>query len=111
MTEKSETTAPVGDVMPDNDEFKLQARVVRAIANEARLKIVWRLNQGECSVGELTTLVGLDASTVSKHLATLRTAGIVDDRREGAWVFYRLLTPCIIDLLSCTTNIVHGRPC
>lgn len=111
MTDHSETTTSETDAMPDNEEFKLQARVMRAVANESRLKILWRLNQEECSVGELTELVGLDASTVSKHLATLRAAGIVDDRRDGARVFYRLLTPCIIDLLSCTTNIIHGRPC
>jgi len=49
--------------------FKRQATVLKALANESRLMIVDRLSRGECSVGELIDLVGLDQSTVSKHLA------------------------------------------
>lgn len=45
--------------------FKQQARVLKALANESRLMIIDRLNKGECSVGELTDLVGSDVSTVS----------------------------------------------
>lgn len=73
--------------------------------------LIWRLNQGECNVGELTELVGLDPSTVSKHLTVLRSAGIVDDRREGSTVYYRLLTPCILTVISCADSIIHGEGC
>ena len=70
------------DVKSDS-VFKAQARVLKALANESRLKIVDRLSRGECTVGDLTLLVGSDQSTVSKHLAVLRAHGIVQDRREG----------------------------
>ncbi len=73
--------------------------------------IIWRLNQGECNVGELTELVGLDPSTVSKHLSVLRGAGIVDDRRDGSTVYYRLVTPCILTVISCADSIIHGEDC
>ncbi len=63
--------------------FKRQAQVTKALANESRLKIVHRLARGECSVGELTDLVGSDRTTVSKHLAVLRAHGLVADRRAG----------------------------
>ena len=63
--------------MNKRDAFKTQARVLKALANESRLLIVDRLNRGECSVGELTELVGSDVSTVSKHLALLRGHGNV----------------------------------
>ncbi len=89
--------------------FRRQARVLKTLANEARLMIVDRLGHGECSVGELTELVGLDQSTVSKHLATLRGAGIVADRREGTSVYYRLLTPCVVNFFSCATQLLGER--
>ncbi len=89
--------------------FKMQARVLKALANESRLKIVDRLSRGECSVGELTDLVGLDRSTVSKHLAVLRSHGIVEDRREGNVVYYRLLTPCVMGFFSCAAQVIKER--
>jgi DNA-binding transcriptional ArsR family regulator len=70
-------------VVKDDNVFRRQARVLKALANESRLQIVDRLSRGECSVGELTDLVGSDRSTVSKHLAVLRAHGIVNDRRDG----------------------------
>jgi DNA-binding transcriptional ArsR family regulator len=86
--------------------FKAQARVLKALANESRLVIVDRLSRGECSAGELTRLVGTDQTTVSKHLAVLRAHGIVEDRREGSVVIYRLLTPCITSFFSCATQVL-----
>ena len=93
----------------NDDIFRRQARVLKALANESRLKIVDRLSQGECSVGELTDLVGSDRTTVSKHLAVLRAHGIVDDRREGNVVYYTLLTPCVVNFFSCATQVLKER--
>jgi len=76
------------------------------LANESRLMIVDRLSRGECSAGELTQLIGSDQSTVSKHLAILRAYGIVEDRREGSIVVYRLLTPCVVRFFSCATEVL-----
>ena len=95
--------------MKDGDTFRRQARVLKALANESRLKIVDRLSRGECSVGELTDLVGSDRSTVSKHLAVLRAHGIVDDRRDGNVVYYSLLTPCVMNFFACATQVMKER--
>jgi DNA-binding transcriptional ArsR family regulator len=89
--------------------FRKQARVLKALANEARLKLVHRLQDGECSAGELTEVAGLDRTTVSKHLAILKSHGIVDDRREGNLVYYRLLTPCVIGFFECTAAVLKER--
>lgn len=86
--------------------FRAQARVLKALANDSRLMIVDRLSRGECTAGELTQLVGSDQTTVSKHLAVLRAHGIVEDRREGSSVVYRLLTPCIMNFFSCATQVL-----
>jgi ArsR family transcriptional regulator len=86
--------------------FRSQARVLKALANESRLMIVDRLSRGECSAGDLTRLIGTDQTTVSKHLAVLRAHGIVDDRREGSVVMYRLLTPCVMSFFSCAAQVI-----
>jgi ArsR family transcriptional regulator len=91
------------------DIFRRQARILKALANESRLQIVDRLSRGECSVGELTEMVGSDPSTVSKHLAVLRSHGIVLDRREGNVVFYKLMTPCVMTFFSCATQVLKER--
>ncbi len=90
-------------------DFQAQARLLKALANPARLMIVDRLTRGECSAGELTRMVGLDQTTVSKHLAVLRSQGIVEDRREGNVVYYRLVTPCITGFFSCVTQVMMER--
>ena len=83
--------------------------MLKALAHESRLMIVDRLSRGECSVGDLRNLVGGDLSTVSKHLALLRAHGIVEDRREGATVYYRLLTPCVCNFFTCATQVLRER--
>jgi ArsR family transcriptional regulator len=90
----------------DRSVYRTQAKLLRALANESRLMIVARLSEGECSAGDLTRMVGLDQTTVSKHLAVLRAHGIVEDRREGNVVVYRLLTPCIMNFFSCATQVL-----
>ena len=95
--------------MKETDTFRKQAQLLKALANEARLKIVDRLAKGECSVGELTRFVGLDQSTVSKHLSLLKAHGIVRDRRDGNVVYYELLTPCVLNFFSCATQVLKER--
>ena len=95
--------------MKRKNHYKEQARVLKALANETRLRIIDRLGRGECHVGELVEIVGVDQSTVSKHLATLRSVGVVDDDRRGNTVFYRLVTPCVINFFSCASQVMKER--
>ncbi len=91
------------------EDFRRQARIHQALSNESRLLIVDRLEKGELSVGELVGHVNLDQSTVSKHLRVLYEAGIVDFRKEGSLSLYFLLTPCVLDMFSCTERVLSGR--
>lgn len=95
--------------MKEIDTFRKQAQLLKVLANEARLKIVDRLAKGECAVGELIGFIGLDQSTVSKHLALLRAHGIVRDRRDGNVVYYELLTPCVLNFFVCATQVLKER--
>ena len=90
-------------------DYEQQATIHKSLANEARLMIVDSLKNCECSVGELTQSVGLDQSTVSKHLSVLFNAGIVDRRKEGNVIYYRLLTPCVLDMFKCTSQVLGNK--
>ena len=62
-----------------------------ALANEVRLRCVVLLaRQGELCVCELTHALGTSQPKISRHLATLRELGVVTDRRDGLWIYYRL---------------------
>jgi len=63
------------------------------VANARRLLILCELVQGERSVGALQAAVGLGQSALSQHLAKLREAGMVDTRREGQTIHYRISDP------------------
>jgi len=92
-----------------HDHYKEQARILKALANETRLRIIALLGRGECHVGELVRAIGVDQSTVSKHLAILRSVGVVDDERQGNTVLYRLVTPCVINFFSCASQVMKER--
>lgn len=63
---------------------------LKSMANEARLLILCRLNEGPATVGELETLLGRRQSAVSQQLARLRAEGLVDFTREGRSIRYSI---------------------
>jgi ArsR family transcriptional regulator len=89
--------------------YEARARVVKALAHPARLFMVDRLAEGEFCVCELARMVGSDMSTVSRHLAQLREAGIVEDEKRGTQVFYRLAMPCVLKLFECVEPVLQAR--
>jgi len=68
------------------------SRVFRALADETRVRIVALLSHGELCVCHVEHALAVAQPTVSRHLAILRAAGIVDSRRDGSWVYYRLVS-------------------
>lgn len=77
------------------------AQVFKALGHPARLTIARELRAGEKCVCELVETLGLGWSTVSRHLAVLREAGIVADEKRGLQVFYRLVLPCVGQFIDC----------
>lgn len=70
------------------------AEFFKVLSDESRLQILWLLfNSQELCVCDIMAALGTTQSKVSRHLATLRHAGLVADRREGAWSYYRLCKP------------------
>ena len=92
------------------EDFKERARIGRALSHPTRLMIVATLlADGDKCVSELVKMIGCDQSTVSKHLAILRSAGIVEDRKEGSHVYYSLLTPCVGKFFECVHGVQEER--
>src|SRR3982751_6591504 len=65
-------------------------RLFRALGDETRLRIVALLSHGELCVCHLEAALDLNQSTASRHLGILKSAGIVDSRRAGTWVYYAI---------------------
>lgn len=75
-----------------NDPLEPQrcARLLRAVAEPERLRIIQCLRQGPKNVSELATLLEAEVVNVSHHLGVLRQAGLVQDQKQGRFVLYRL---------------------
>ena len=64
--------------------------VMKAMADESRCRALMSLSGRELCVCQITELLGLAPSTVSKHMAILKSARLVEARKEGRWIFYRI---------------------
>lgn len=83
------------------------ANGLRALANERRLAILNILGRGEHAVGELQRLIGMEQSAVSQHLARLRSAGLVDFRRDGQTIYYRIDTRGLAALIAALNRLLR----
>ncbi|MGB5832960.1 MAG: metalloregulator ArsR/SmtB family transcription factor [Thiohalocapsa sp.] len=86
-----------------------------ALANDTRLRALIMLSrQGELCVCELTHALSLSQPHISRHLAQLRETGLVTDRRDGVWVYYRIneeLPPWALQVLGQTARgVASGAP-
>jgi ArsR family transcriptional regulator, arsenate/arsenite/antimonite-responsive transcriptional repressor len=88
-------------------QYQARARIAKALAHPSRLLILDALAEGEKCVCELTELVDADQSTVSKHLAILKQAGIIEDRKDGPRMFYRARICCLKGLWDCIENVLR----
>jgi len=89
----------MGDAGRKAEVFDQLARVGKALANGKRLELLDLLAQAERSVDALAAAAGLNLTTASAHLQTLKLAGLVSTRRRGTRVFYRLAGDDVADLL------------
>lgn len=72
------------------EHVAIAARILGLLSHDTRLHLVLALAQGPSTVTDLCTLLGLQQSNCSHHLAILRNAGLVVDERDGQFVVYRL---------------------
>ena len=89
--------------------MQARADIFKALGHPARLAMIMALSEGERCVCELQDLVGSDMSTISKHLAVLRNAGLVDAEKHGKQVFYSLRLKCTLGFLRCVERAMKER--
>ncbi len=85
----SELRQLVHDITDENT-VKMQSRLFKALADTTRLKIMMLLDIREMCVCEIMVALDLTQPTASHHLGILEAVDLVEDRREGKWVFYSL---------------------
>lgn len=88
----------------DGKQMKEFMTIAKALADESRSRILMFLHGGELCVCQLIELLELAPSTVSKHMSILYQAGLVETRKEGRWVYYRLAgegaSPCALSAIA-----------
>jgi len=89
--------------------FQAKAKVLKALAHPVRLWMAEQLEQGEKCVCELVDPLGLDYSTVSKHLSVMKQAGIVEDDKRGKQVYYTLKVPCVLNFMNCVEEVLASN--
>jgi DNA-binding transcriptional ArsR family regulator len=94
--------------MPHNSGavHEMKANLFRVLGHPARVRILEILRDGDQSVGALQAELSLDSSGTSQHLAALRRIGLVQSRREGTSVYYRVDDERVFDLLSAGRDII-----
>ncbi len=86
-----------------------KSNVLKALAQPTRLKILELLRDGERCVCEMMPLLNEEQSNLSKHLASLRQAGIVDYRKEGVSTYYRIRHKEVLKIIDLAEEIVKNE--
>ena len=102
-------TAGSRTMAPENLVFTIKADFLKALAHPVRLQIIERLKNREASVGEMVRDLGVEQSSLSKHLALLKQAGIVRSRQEKAMVFYSIRDKDIFRVLRPIAEILRKK--
>ena len=91
------------------ERYQLHAEVCKVLTDPKRLMLIDALRGRALCVGELAAAIGVTLPNASQHLAVLRNAGLVDARREGTSVRYRLSEPSIVEACDVIHRIVGRR--
>lgn len=93
----------------DPEQYRLHAEVCRVLTDPKRLMLLDILRDGERSVGELAAELGCALANASQHLGVMRSAGLVETRRHGTTIVYRLAEPEIVEACDAIHRIIGRR--
>ena len=89
--------------------FEKQSEIAKAIAHPLRLAIIDFLKDGEQCVCDIAESISSERSNVSRHLSVMVNAGLLEYRKDGLKVIYRLKCECIVDFFKCITNVLREQ--
>ena len=90
--------------MDDLKKYEIKAEKLKVISHPQRLCIVKGLIGNHCNVSKIQECLGLPQSTVSQHIAKLRTAGIIEGKRNGLEICYKVVDDEIVDIINVLFN-------
>ena len=102
------TSAPTGSALHVRSDpvYVVKAQLFRVLGHPVRIRILELLSDHERTVGDLQSELQLDSSGTSQHLGALRQQGILDSRRDGTSVYYRIRDPWVSQLLAVAKEIL-----
>jgi ArsR family transcriptional regulator, virulence genes transcriptional regulator len=93
----------------DKKFYCIHSELCKTLANPKRQEIMDSLREGEKTVNELVELTGIPQANLSQHLAILRNKGIMDTRRQGANIYYRISNPKIFQAFDLITEVMQEQ--
>jgi ArsR family transcriptional regulator len=91
---------------PAESFYEIKARVISVLANPKRLQIIEILGKAERTVSELASELDIAQATTSQHLAVMRKSGVVETRKEGNFVYYRIADPKIAEACAVMSRAI-----
>jgi DNA-binding transcriptional ArsR family regulator len=88
---------------------RIKADFFRTLGHPTRVRVLELLRDGELTVGELQAKLEIDSSGASQHLATMRRQGLLESRREGTSVYYRVRDPRTFQLLETARQLITSH--
>ena len=96
-------------IMLDQDLIELESNYLKAIAQPTRLKILYFLRHGEKCQCKIIPKMKEDQSNISRHLTHMKDMGILESRREGVSVYYKIRDKRVFSLLSLVDQMVKAE--
>lgn len=94
---------------PAQPIHRIKAEFFRALGHPARVRVLELLRDGELTVGDLQAELGIDSSGTSQHLSAMRRQGLLEARKEGTSVYYRVRDPRIFQLLESARQVIGSH--
>jgi DNA-binding transcriptional ArsR family regulator len=94
---------------PPEPIHRVKAEFFRTLGHPARVRVLDLLKGGEMTVGYLQAELGIDSSGASQHLSAMRRQGILEARKEGTSVFYRVRDPRIFQMLESARQVIGSH--
>ncbi|MBN1126820.1 MAG: winged helix-turn-helix transcriptional regulator [Sedimentisphaerales bacterium] len=89
--------------------YARQAEIIKAVAHPLRIAVMDFLRNGEQCVCDIAKYVDSEQSNVSRHLSLMVAAGVLESRKQGLKVLYKIKTPCILKCFHCITDVIRTQ--
>nr|WP_256663220.1 metalloregulator ArsR/SmtB family transcription factor [Stutzerimonas degradans] len=96
------------DIQRLRESAAAAGQLLRTLANPDRLLLLCQLSQGERNVSDMEQLLGIQQPTLSQQLAVLRREGLVETRRDGKQIFYRIASPEALAVIATLYQLYCG---